>query len=90
MVGVFFLEITSKFLKCSPPFRISNRLYWFPLKQVYVASVYVEEQAIQVPFITLLVGMLWIILLMNFYWFSVSSLSTLVKHTQTKFANLFA
>ncbi|XP_017462309.1 PREDICTED: ceramide synthase 1-like, partial [Rhagoletis zephyria] len=49
---------------------ISNRLYWFPLKQVYVASVYVEEQAIQVPFITLLVGMLWIILLMNFYWFS--------------------
>ncbi|UXI21709.1 hypothetical protein NH340_JMT07652 [Sarcoptes scabiei] len=49
---------------------MTNRLYLFPMKIIYVASVYVEQQKIPVPFITILVTMLWIILLMNFYWFT--------------------
>jgi len=40
-----------------------------------MASIYVESQSIQVPFISFLVTMLWIILLMNYYWFSVSALA---------------
>ncbi|KAJ6223132.1 hypothetical protein RDWZM_001677 [Blomia tropicalis] len=49
---------------------VTNRLYWFPIKQVYLASVYVREKSIPVPFISFLVALLWIILLMNYYWFS--------------------
>ncbi|CAG2110123.1 unnamed protein product, partial [Medioppia subpectinata] len=46
------------------------RLYCFPLKQVYMASVYVSAQQIKVPFILPIVAMLWILLLMNVYWFT--------------------
>ncbi|CAM6005683.1 unnamed protein product, partial [Sphagnum balticum] len=46
------------------------RLYLFPLKHVYVASVYVSEHKLHVPFLLPLVIMLWILLIMNVYWFS--------------------
>ncbi|XP_075585831.1 ceramide synthase 1 isoform X2 [Dermatophagoides farinae] len=49
---------------------ITNRLYWFPIKVIYMASIQLERLRIRVPFMTLLVIMLWIILFMNFYWFS--------------------
>nr|XP_027204742.1 ceramide synthase 1-like isoform X2 [Dermatophagoides pteronyssinus] len=49
---------------------ITNRLYWFPIKVIYMSSIQLERLRIHVPFMTLLVIMLWIILFMNFYWFS--------------------
>ena len=59
--------------------RVSNRLYWFPIKQVYINSVYVESMKIHVPFSTLVVTLLWIILVMNFYWFTVSVTNQLLE-----------
>jgi hypothetical protein len=52
--------------------RFFSRLYLFPLKHIYVASVYVSEVKLHVPFLLPLVMMLWILLIMNVYWFSVS------------------
>ncbi|XP_054157239.1 ceramide synthase 1-like [Oppia nitens] len=46
------------------------RLYCYPLKQVYMASVYVTAKQIQVPFIQPIVLMLWLLLIMNIYWFT--------------------
>jgi len=46
------------------------RLYCYPLKQVYMASVYVSAKQIKVPFILPIVAMLWVLLMMNVYWFT--------------------
>jgi len=47
-----------------------TRLYWFPLKVIYGACNFVQENKIQVPFILFLDSMLWILLAMNIYWFT--------------------
>lgn len=50
---------------------IVNRLYWFPLSQLYYSSVYVEHLKLHIPFFFLLNAMLWALLVLNVYWFTV-------------------
>lgn len=53
--------------------RFVARLYFFPLRHVYYSSVYLQEKQIQVPFVLFLNTLLYILLAMNFYWFTVSA-----------------
>ena len=52
--------------------RFVSRLYIFPLRLVYFSSVYVEEKQIHAPFAFFLNSLLFLLLAMNVYWFSVS------------------
>ncbi|XP_015789687.1 ceramide synthase 1 isoform X1 [Tetranychus urticae] len=47
-----------------------TRLYWFPLRNVFISSIYVHQHGIQVPFPLFLNSLLYILLTMNLYWFS--------------------
>ncbi|XP_074597221.1 ceramide synthase 1-like [Brevipalpus obovatus] len=47
-----------------------TRLYWFPLRNVFVSSIYVHQNGINVPFLLFLNCLLYILLIMNLYWFS--------------------
>jgi len=47
-----------------------TRLYFFPLRHIYISSVYLDEKNIRVPFIFLLNTLLYVLLAMNIYWFS--------------------
>ncbi|XP_053208711.1 ceramide synthase 1-like [Panonychus citri] len=47
-----------------------TRLYWFPLRNIFISSIYVHQNGIQVPFILFLNSLLYILLTMNLYWFS--------------------
>ncbi|XP_053211651.1 ceramide synthase 1-like [Panonychus citri] len=47
-----------------------TRLYWFPLRNIFISSIYVHQNGIQVPFPLFLNSLLYILLTMNLYWFS--------------------
>lgn len=63
--------------------RFVTRLYWFPLRHVYISSVYLDEQKIRIPFSLFFTTLLYVLLAMNVYWFSVSprSHSTVARFT---------
>jgi len=66
----FLLKIIKKF-DHSFNHRFICRLYWFPLKAIYSCSEYFTRNQIKFPFMLILYSMLWIILAMNIYWFTV-------------------
>ncbi|RWS08325.1 ceramide synthase 1-like protein, partial [Dinothrombium tinctorium] len=62
--------ITSVMLLFSLSTRFIARLYWFPLRSLYMTSVYLHENRIQVPFTFAINCLLYILLSMNVYWFT--------------------
>ncbi|XP_023209834.1 ceramide synthase 1-like [Centruroides sculpturatus] len=46
-----------------------SRLYWFPLKALYAASSILMQRNIPLPFGFTMNVLLWILLVMNIYWF---------------------
>ncbi|XP_076333184.1 ceramide synthase 1-like isoform X1 [Tachypleus tridentatus] len=46
-----------------------SRLYWFPLKVLYVSSQNLVDRKLSIPFATFLNLLLWVLLAMNIYWF---------------------
>lgn len=60
--GIGFLLFLSSWAVC--------RLYWFPLKAIYSCSEYFLQNQMKFPFMLVLYSMLWIILVMDVYWFT--------------------
>lgn len=61
-----------------PPLnRFVSRLYIFPLRVIYPCAAYLIQEHLNVPFHLFLNSMMYMLLIMNIYWFSVSDVLNL-------------
>lgn len=72
-----------------PFHRYISRLYIFPLRVIYPCACYLIQEHLNVPFHLFLNTMMYMLLIMNIYWFSVSDAYSNVLAISSSFCIIF-